>query len=490
MKDWRFYLPILVVGILLVFFQNFTATSTESARISTRIVNGQGVFWDNRTGVQFYPRGVNYVRLYDSEKFETFEPSKYSATDVNTALSEMKYSGYNYVRVFLECDFLRSGFGLGNTPGIPTVYLKNVADFIERAKYHGLHVILTGLYIPPNYESILYATPQIENVTDVNEMILSPGYAKAQAQFFTDLLVGLENVSPTILASVLAIDIFNEATVTTSAAPFSNLSGQVVRSGVTYKMSEGYDRQRLIDVASVEWINTIVDAIKAVDPEILVGASLYSPLTVGHTGYNSAVPVPVAKPQIEQLVYPLRPKVLAAYSKVDYIDIHAYPAPSYSLEVELNAAEISQGEIWQKPLIMGEYGAYKGWYGNLDEAVVAIKNLLHKSCAFGFTGWGLWTWNTTEQMHNGHSYWTAKESGGAINGVLAPSVNPISTICSPIAQGVFRVHETIYYSNGKDAYCQFDSMENFKKLMGMTDLKMVSFQHRPPGAMRFDGICR
>src|SRR5947207_895089 len=78
----------------------------------------------------------------------TIPPSMlgYSSTAVEAALASMQTSGYNTIRVWLNgcCQN-----GIGNSAGgLSSAYLANVADFLHRAKNHGIFAIFTTDWVP------------------------------------------------------------------------------------------------------------------------------------------------------------------------------------------------------------------------------------------------------------------------------------------------------------------------------------------------------
>lgn len=139
--------------------------------------------------------------------------------------------------------------------------------------------------------------------------------------------------------------------------------------------------------------NTIATAVRSVAPGVLVSASLFTPLAVGGSAFNGVQCF--STPCVDD-GYPLRPSVLMQNSSLDYIDIHVYPSgPSYTLAADLGSAEITADAVWSKPLLMGEYGVVKNsYYNTATLAAATLTSQLQLSCQYGFTGWGLWTWDT------------------------------------------------------------------------------------------------
>jgi hypothetical protein len=369
--------------------------------------NGQGIFSLNNAKVVL--RGSNYLRLINATHHVNFEPDLYPRWNIETTLEQMHKYGYNYVRVFLECPTLIHGFGL-SSPGVPMSYTKNVIDFLIRAANHNISVMLTSSWNPANYQSIIDSYPKPANVTGTNEIIFHTGQAVAKAQFFKDFLEEIKNASSIAFETIFAIDIFNEISVSVHEKPFSLTSGIVVFKDISYDMSKGSDRQQLVDVAANIWLNTAAIAIKSIGPNILVTASIISPNVVGHNGFDGVQP----RPPNADARYPLRAGSLVN-SLADYIDLHIYAGGDPKAAMEGAALPKS------KPILMGETGAYKPWFKNASIAASVIQNVMIESVNYGYTGWGIWNWDTVEQL----TFWTLTEENNALNNVLSPSAWPI-----------------------------------------------------------------
>ena len=369
--------------------------------------NGHSIFSLNNAPV--VPRGSNYLRLINASHHVNFEPDLYHLWNIEGTLEQMHNYGYNYVRVFLECPSLIHGFGM-SSPGIPMNYTKNVIDFLIRASNYNLSVMLTSSWNPANYQSIIDSYPKPANVSGTNAIIFHAGQAAAKAQFFKDLLHEIKNTSSIAFQNIFAIDIFNEISVSVHEKPFSLTSGIVLFKDIPYDMANGTDRQQLVDVAGNIWLNTAAAAIKSIAPTILVTASLFSPNVVGHNGFDGVQP----RPPNADARYPLRAGSLVN-SLADYIDLHIYAGGDPKAAME--GAALPKN----KPVLMGETGAYKPWFKNVSSAATAIQNIMIESINYGFTGWGIWNWDTIEQL----TLWTLTEENNALNNILSPRAWPI-----------------------------------------------------------------
>ena len=65
---------------------------------------------------------------------------------------------------------------------------------------------------------------------------------------------------------------------------------------------------------------------------------------------------------------------------------------------------------------MGEYGGSRRVYGTAEAAAADLQNWQFESCAWGFDGWLLWTWDTDEQSE----LWNGRSAGDLFERALAP----------------------------------------------------------------------
>ena len=133
-------------------------------------------------------------------------------------------------------------------------------------------------------------------------------------------------------------------------------------------------------------------------------------------GFFSPLAVEGSDPRIIRTYWAIADSALGG-SSADFVDLHAYPT-GQTLAAEMASFEISTNK---KPLVLGEFGAFKNNYPSLTNAAYAMRDWQIASCRqYGFDGWLLWTWDTAEQPE----LWNAMDSGGAINGLLAPLARP------------------------------------------------------------------
>jgi hypothetical protein len=380
------------------------ARAAAPHRIRVRQVNGAGEFYDTVTGQKFIPRGNNYIRLAWQTDWggqsvfyhSTFDPGRYDAARADAALVKMRQDGYNVVRVFLN------DIAIGATPsGLNSAYLANLTDFLVRAKAQSIYTQITLVFLPKN--GTYYVSNQNPaQIEGENWFYMAPEAVDAKKRYARDLVNGLiARNAP--LDYVFSYNIENEAYFREDLKPVSLTGGTVSTLAGTF--NPGTQKQQMMDANLVQWINQVRSAIRAVDSTALVAPGFFAPRAV--TGSD---------PRIIRTYWAIADPAVGG-SSADYVDLHSYPV-GQTLGADVASFEISTNK---KPLVMGEFGAFKSVWPNLTNAAYALRDWQIASCnQYGFDGWLLWTWDTSEQAE----LWNCMDSNGAINGVLAPIVRP------------------------------------------------------------------
>lgn len=381
--------------------------------IGVRAVAAVGEFYNRATGAKFVPRGNNYIRLGPQRNasgetqfyHSTFNVGRYDSGRAEAALSRMAADGYNVVRVFVSEICVEECAGDPRTGTLRTAYIANLVDFLRRAKNHGVFVLLTNDWLPPNttYVSDL-AGVRREWFDDVNQLFLSPQGIVAQRHLWTDLVKALlRQNAPT--DAIFAYELWNEANVLSDKAPFSLTSGRVTAAnGLTYDMASVSDRKRIIDEGFVFLIDEVRVAIRQVDPTALV--------TMGF--FHDTEPNPARRGDTRLV----RTRAVIERSTADFVDIHPYADDELTFPQFMQNYGID-GPV-AKPIVMGEFGGSKRAYRSVTQAAEALVSWQRQSCAYGIDGWLLWTWDTTEQP----DLWNGLDAGGAIEAALSPGRRP------------------------------------------------------------------
>ena len=403
------------VGFLVLLICSETGLASL-AGIGIRLLPGAHTkeFYDTGSGVSFVPRGNNYIRLANQpDPFDltnivlyhsTFDPGLYNHAAAETAFASMRQDGYNIVRVFIN-DY-RVGNQQGGA-GLDTNYLANVADYISLADSYGVYVMLTFPFIPKTGK--YYSPVVIPNIEGLNNLYMNQGFINAKEQYLRDFIVALQTLG-TPMNAIFSYNIENEMYYIKTAKPVSMTNSLVTTAdGVTYNMAVPSDRQKMMDSNMVNWINQVRNAILQVQPNALVGVGFFSPEAVANP----------ADPRITRTYWAIADASVDG-STADFIDLHVYPGTA-DLTAEMNAFEIS---VHEKPLILGEFGAFTNFYATSADAAQALGSFQADSVNDygGFSGWLLWTWDTDESPE----IYNALSGNGEIGSLLSPLVRPDS----------------------------------------------------------------
>jgi len=361
-------------------------------------VDGAGEFYDRLSGEKFVPRGSNYVRLapmgYEGNLWHsTLNPGFYDPRQAEAALRQMHALGYNTVRVFIDC--CRKYVNVGDPKGfLSSAYLDIVVDFLNKAMANDIFVILSLDATPADggYNELWQECCEIFDARNLR--YLTSGGITAKRRYDQDFIRGLINHHAPFEA-ILGYDLTNEVHFDADKPPFTLTSGSVTTAnGVTYNLSSVEDKQRMMDENLVYWIDRQREAIRELDPGGLVSVSFF------------------CNP------YLVDTRAAIWKSSADYFDLHVY------LGQGLTLAQYVQGfgmeGFVEKPIIMGEFGAFKSHTSSVTRAAQALQTLQVDSCPYGFDGWLLWTWDGEEQTE----LWNGASGGGVINQALSPLTRP------------------------------------------------------------------
>jgi hypothetical protein len=377
-----------------------TSVPTEAPpvphRIGVRLVAGAGEFFDRVTGAKFVPRGSNLVRL--DTYHDTLDPSAYDPTRLEATLAQMQRDGYNVIRVFNDH---RIGGLTADGTTLSGAYLDDAADMLARAKAHGIYVIFTQDWLPQASAYDFSTDPGIE---DVNALYLSKGGLAASARFEADFVRGLV-ARNAALDAVLAFELRNELYFSSTHAPFSLKSGAVATAnGKSYDMADPAAHKQMLADGLNYWIDRVRAAVLAVDPTALVTVGFFQPQEPNPSRIGD-----------ERLI---ETAAAISSSSADFIDLHAYPGSDIDLPQYVQNYGV--GKVTAKPILMGEFGTARDQFSTVTAASKALVDWQVQSCSYGFDGWLLWTWDTSEQP----DFWNAVDQGGVIEHALAPATRP------------------------------------------------------------------
>jgi hypothetical protein len=379
-------------------------------RIQVRVVDGIGEFYDTVTGEKFVPRGMNYNRFVTSVdgvvNDNVLSTTRYDPATVEADFAAMAALGFNVVRVMMEtCGTYRTGCVQAADGRLNAGYFDNLADFLTRAKAHGLYVMVASNTLPDDgYWINATATLQDEIFQSANNEFLNPAAVPIYVDYW-------ESVVRAIIAAGAPLDVIwayelrQEHHFHWDFAPLNLDEGRVTTAnGETYDMSDPEGKMRMIDEGLVYWADTLREAIRAIDPT--------APVTIGFFTPNAPNVVMGGDTRLVRTAYFLR------NSTMDFFDLHHYAGNG-----------VDDAEIWEnfgiagvaeKPLVLGEHGAYYNWYAAEERAAAAVLGLEVGSCRAGFDGWLVWAWRGDESR----DIWWAGEGNGWIAQVVAPVERP------------------------------------------------------------------
>jgi hypothetical protein len=107
-------------------------------------------------------------------------------------------------------------------------------------------------------------------------------------------------------------------------------------------------------------------------------------------------------------------------SDLDFFDFHGYPGgPSLGEHAE----HFGMLGYEAKPIVLGEYGAFRHVYPEIDSAARALTNWVAESCQYGFDGWLYWTYYPAD-ANIGDRTWGLVDDDGYLLDLFAPVNQP------------------------------------------------------------------
>jgi len=384
-------------------------------RIGVRAGEDGARFVLKDSGEPFFVSGFNYVRL--RKDHSTFEAATektdadYDPDRAEAMFSALSKAGYNTVRVFIiGRKKFNPGIG-GNyktTKGLYEPYMENVLDFLRRATRHGIRVFPTfgdgGL--PRN---AYYYDRFSENKGNTNVLILTEKGVDARIEFITSFLSYVKDKEPTLLPTLLGLQCQNEACLYANRKPFTMKEGSfTAANGKAYDMSSTDERQALMDEGYRYYHKRIVEAVKAIDPDMLVAEGVFVPAAVDKDPEEAAGLWP-GKYKDER--YPPTLTTIGS-AALDFLDVHFYrhnkkQSVEHAFEHNMASTGFFTPEMTRirkkTPVIMGEFGAFDFMEKTFEEAVdnmVIVRDLALKE---NIDGMLFWTYDCFEQRKLYHA---------------------------------------------------------------------------------------
>lgn len=384
-----------------------------------RIIVKDGGFFTEKTNKRFVPIGANYIKLNEhpqSDKLQwhsTFAPREWNKKQAEAALKEMKKSGFNVTRVFIDFFEWRGVIENEQAETFHKPYMDNLISFIGMAEENGIRVIITLTYTPvAPVTAPKKLVPVNKGVAGSNLYYLEKNTLERKKIYVKEFTKYLKQKGRKCFNNIFAIELFNEEAFGLIEKPFDGETRRFkAPSGKSYGLKTSEDMQKAIDEASVYYANMMVDSIKQADRDMLVATSVFTYNAVGKSGPNKILEdMPKYKGLDHR--YPMRPLALLE-SKLSYIDVHFYPVNSDWLKNDLKSIEFEElkkkAKELGKPMIVGEIGVTRGWgFTKEDQIKEWFENVFAPlSREGGFQGFLWWTWDANNQLGG---WVTAKDS--------------------------------------------------------------------------------
>lgn len=372
--------------------------------IAVRQVDGVGQFYNRVTGEAFVVRGVNYVFVPQGDTYNslTLKVGVYDPARTRQDFSDLAAKGYNTVRVFLDhCSAGAGCIGDADNDGLNPAFLDNITDMLVAAEETGIFILFTSNDLPDQGGYAEQANEQSGPVFAGyrNAYYLTPGAITATRRYWRDLLMDLSARSaPT--DRVLAWQLLNEQWMFLDQPPLSLSSGLVETLTGTYNMSDPAQKHEMVSEGLIHYIAEIKAEILDHDPSALVTMGFFAPIVAPDWYVETAS--------------------LLVGSDLDFFDFHAYPG--FQSLAELVRAFGMEG-YEAKPIVLGEYGAFRNIYPDLMPAARSITAWQAESCEYGFDGWIYWAYYPAADSIDDRTWGLVDESGTLLD-MLAPSEHP------------------------------------------------------------------
>jgi cellulase (glycosyl hydrolase family 5) len=391
-----------------------------------RIQVQDGQFVDTKTGAGFFPHGFNYAHLRAHPRVAgavwhgTFSKGTYDFDRVESMFADCAAHGYNLVRVFIDQEPLGGLVESKDDSTFAPYYMANVFDFLRRGRENGVYVIFTFPYLAQlkPYTEMAAESPVPPYVGGGNALLVHEPTMRAKATYIADFVAAIRQEDAALLSTVFSYELDNECFFMDNEPPFSLREGKVAGpNGKTYDMASDADAQRLADDALAMAADLFVKAVRKVDPEVMTSIDLF---TFNAVGLPNG---PESWRGIERKWdrrFPGRPLALV-HTQLSYIDIHLYGISEPELKADLASSEWDKVRVAcekaGKPVIIGEFGAFRAKYPELPAAVTALRAFLDRTLAQGFAGYLLWTYD----MGEGPEIWHGLSGNGEIRDALVQS---------------------------------------------------------------------
>jgi hypothetical protein len=433
----RCFLRVLLGGCLLlaglsIGLGNPGALSAQDKlqpleRIGIRRGEKEAQFFLKDSQSPFFAKGFNYIRLRAAEGASGGDHATFDADTKNTRahydperaeamFSALSKAGYNTVRVFI---IGRSRINPGiagdydTTKAFHEPYMENVLDFLRRATRHRIRVFPAfgdgELPLNAYYRERVRGKGYNKNVN-----VLTEEGVAARVEHITSFLSTIKNREPVLLPTLFGLQCQNEAYLRADQWPFTEQSGVLkAANGKTYDLAKTEERQAMMEEGYRHYHERIVEAVKAIDAEMLVAEGVFVPRAVGMDPAQHAGLWPGKKGDERY------PPTLTALGKgrLDFLDVHFYRTGAKesvedAFRLNLGSTGFFTTEMAEvrktKPVIVGEFGAFDFVEKTFEESVQSMVRVRDLALMERVNGMLYWTYDCFEQsrLHHAAANWT------------------------------------------------------------------------------------
>lgn len=379
------------------------------------------LFFDRYTGKKFMPFGYNYIPLRkgDHSMFDAqteISTANYNPYHAESVIRLLKKYGYNTIRVFLA-GRSQGNPGYGGSPateGLYIPYLNNLADFLARCGRHNVYVIFNfcDMDLPSND----YFRKLSPKGLHSNPVTLTKEGVQGSREMVGSTLSYLKSVEPELLKVILGVQFNNEASVQLAAWPLTEKEPVAFSDGKTYKFEDSTSVLQAVENGWLSYYSQLISVVKKVDRNLMTCEGVFVAGAVGRS-YQDLNKVNDKNYLQEGFGWEQGNKLrcppsiaLLARTELDFLDIHLYPyfkdpTPSLPEKIDtlLNTSlfdqAVNNGLLKKKPIILGEFGAFKVKGKAFQEASDYIREIARYTMAKkGFSGWLFWSLETFDQQ--------------------------------------------------------------------------------------------
>jgi len=369
--------------------------------IGVRQVNGAGEFYDRQTNETFIPRGANYVFVPQGISYTTLllKVGVYDPQRTRADFAVLASLGYNTVRVFLDhCNQGTGCIGDDDNAGLNPAYLDNIADMMSAGREMGIYILFASNDLPDQggyaEEANIGSNGTFAGYR--NSYYLRPQAITATRRYWRDLLTGLAERQAAFDA-VLGWQLLNEQWMFRDQPPLSLTSGMVETTTGSYDMSDPDQKTQMVSDGLIYYIAQMKEEILLHDPTALVTMGFFVPEIAAPDWYVETAS-------------------LLEKSDLDFFDFHAYPGGA---GIQKHADLFGMMAYEAKPILMGEYGAFRHIYSDIDSGARELTSWVAESCQYGFDGWLYWAYYPANPSA-GDQTWGMVDENNYLLDLLAP----------------------------------------------------------------------